>query len=108
MSARRIVRHPPAALTSWTAQRIIAHNTALNSRYLSTDPHFSFIVAVTENIWKSTEHSFGDKSDLSIWLQDEVGENHKDWEWWWSTASKAWLFEFKREEDKVKFILRWL
>ena len=76
----------------------------IDSRYLSTDPHFPFIVSI--NLWSDGgSHPFHD-DDLSCWLLDYIGENHKDWEWWWNGGT--WLFEFKREEDKVRFILRWV
>ena len=77
----------------------ILFSSEIQSRYLSTDPHFPFIALTKDSIWCG---------DLANWLLDYVGENHKDWEWWWSTGCNSYLFEFKNEEDKVKFILRWL
>lgn len=36
------------------------------------------------------------------WLESEIGERDKDWGW------NLHQFCFKHEEDKVKFILKWL
>ena len=42
--------------------------------------------------------------EILEWLLDEVGERHKTWGWDLGISK----FYFVREEDKVKFILRWL
>lgn len=84
------------------------HNSEFDSRWRSINPHFSFIVFIPNrvvNIWTY---------ELAYWLLYNIGTNHEDWEWWWDSEwpssghSAGWKFEFKEEEDKVKFILRWL
>lgn len=83
----------------YSFEQQIPFNSEIKSRYLSIDPHFSFIVLIKDSIWCS---------ELADWLLKYIGENHKNWEWWWSTDLQSYSFEFKNEEDKVKFILRWL
>ena len=70
-----------------------------NSRFRDTTKHFPFITIFENNIWSD---------ELGSWLINTVGENHINWEWWWNMHQNKYLFEFKYEEDKVKFILRWL
>ncbi len=73
-----------------------------DSRWRSANPHFLFITSVpnrTLNIWTY---------ELGYWLLYNIGTNHVNWEWWWDGKDICWKFEFKEEEDKVKFILRWL
>lgn len=38
------------------------------------------------------------------WLESEFGERYIEWDYWFMNHS----FFFKTEEDKVKFILKWL
>ena len=46
------------------------------------------------------------------WLRREVGIEDRDWTWsmveWDDEGVGFDCIQFKREEDKVKFILRWL
>ncbi len=49
--------------------------------------------------------NFGGKvQTLRNWLELEIGEEEVDWSYVWGLN----IFYFKREEDKIKFILRWL
>ena len=41
---------------------------------------------------------------MLIWMESEIGERHDKWDWWITSER----FSFKHEEDRVKFILRWL
>ncbi len=67
----------------------------LDSRYLSTEPHFPFVVSISNFNWTI---------NIERWLLN-TGKNHEDWEWWYDGE---WKFEFKNEEDKVRFILQWV
>ena len=72
------------------------------SRVSSTHPHFLFVACIPAHcrtIWCY---------ELAHWLIYNVGRNNKNWEWWWDDKDACCKFEFKEEEDKVKFILRWL
>ncbi len=71
-------------------------NGLLHSRHLLDTPHFPFVVSFELDIWSP---------ELGTWLLS-IGKNHIQWEWWWQNG--IYNFEFKEEEDKVKFILRWL
>ena len=53
------------------------------------------------------------EDDQINWLESEVGKKEVDWIWLFVSRTGPsekgqWRVEFKREEDKVKFILRWL
>lgn len=43
-------------------------------------------------------------ASLLNWLRSEVG--CENWNYW--TSGSSYQLNFKHEEDKVKFILRWL
>ncbi len=43
-------------------------------------------------------------SDVVCWLESEFGERYIAWDYWFMNHS----FFFKTEEDKVKFILKWI
>ena len=45
-----------------------------------------------------------DYMSMDDWLWDNIGQEEIDFEWGWPLTH---IF-FAREEDKVKFILRWL
>ena len=78
-------------------------DSEFNSRHKSKDPHFQFVVSIQDyNFWKVVDNK------CRRWLLSNVGINHEDWEWWWDGSVRSYKFEFKHEEDKVKFILRWL
>jgi len=72
------------------------YHSEFSSRYRD-DQQFLFIVSIcTDRFWTP---------ELGSWLLQFIGKNHENWEWLWDDT---WIFEFKEEEDKVKFILRWL
>ncbi len=75
------------------------YNGPFGSRYTSNEPHFQFVALLETPLWTS---------ELGDWLLCNVGKNHETWEWWFDTGAQKWKFEFENEEDKVKFILRWL
>ncbi len=52
----------------------------------------------TEEIFWDSDYSW----EIYSWLQNEIGSENWDWSW-----NKRTLI-FANEEDKVKFILRWL
>lgn len=74
------------------------NSSGFDSRFKSNKPHFPFIVEIYD-----INHT---NLKLGQWLLYNIGENHKCWEWWWIAG--YYKFEFKTEENKVKFILRWL
>lgn len=75
-------------------------NSTWGSRYGFETSHLPFIAAIKkDSIWTP---------ELGKWLLENVGINHKNWEWWYDSNEDSWKFEFKNEEDKVMFILRWL
>lgn len=43
---------------------------------------------------------------IVYWLEKEMGPINKNWTYEWNHV--GYDFKFKYEEDKVKFILRWL
>lgn len=51
-----------------------------------------------------TSQSIDDYIAMDNWLWNEIGEEEVDWEW----GQQANYVFFYSEEDKVKFILRWL
>ena len=71
----------------------------LGSRYMQKTLHFPFVVRIYGYDWWTLRKK--------NWMYN-MGTNHVDWEWWWNSSDSCYLFEFKYEEDKVKFILRWL
>lgn len=44
---------------------------------------------------------------MVTWLYSEIGGEEKNWEIF-SVGWRGITFRFKSEEDKIKFILRWL
>ena len=44
--------------------------------------------------------------EIVIWLEKEMGPINENWTYQWDDT--MYSFKFKTEEDKVKFILRWL
>ena len=44
---------------------------------------------------------------IMVWLHAHVGKRHSNWQWKSLDYFKSELW-FKHEEDKVKFILRWM
>lgn len=74
----------------------VPNRILFESRYKSNAPHLPFLVTTRKDIWTV---------ELSYWLLEYVGKNRKDWEWEWNNV---YMFGFKNEEDKVKFILKWL
>lgn len=42
--------------------------------------------------------------DVILWLESEIGERDIEWDYWFTNHS----FFFKTEENKVKFILKWM
>ncbi len=85
------------------------NDTEFESRWMSKNPHFPFVVCIPN--WNSLTNKYHPiwSYDLAYWLLFNVGSNHINWEWLWeSYPVMCWKFEFKEEEDKVKFILRWL
>lgn len=43
--------------------------------------------------------------EIVPWLTNNIGESYVDWD---IILSGSIIFRFKNEEDKVKFILRWI
>ncbi len=56
------------------------------------------------NFQESQKHGSLLPPKIFDWLEDEIGIRRLDWEWDLQNAR----FYFTREEDKVKFILRWI
>lgn len=40
------------------------------------------------------------------WLNANVGRRYGPWNWRWNGDN--WGFDFEHEDDKVRFILRWI
>lgn len=49
-------------------------------------------------------------SHIYRWCNEEFGPCGWTWEYEWDAATdiSGWNFKFESEEDKVKFILRWV
>lgn len=47
-------------------------------------------------------------TQISDWLTSNIGEEKIDWEWYYIGLQNSWQFKFNTEEDKVKFILKWI
>lgn len=43
---------------------------------------------------------------IIIWLENEIGPMNQNWTYEWD--HNKYYFKFKTEEDKVRFILRWV
>ncbi len=61
----------------------------------------------------TTSSSFSAVDHIRIreWLASEIGKENEDWIWTLHFPHDSFSydkFQFKYEEDKVKFILRWL
>lgn len=49
--------------------------------------------------------------EIKKWLFSEVGNEYIEWAWTLHFPAHSFAydkFEFKHEEDKIKFILRWM
>ncbi len=66
---------------------------------------FSYIKTYPVNIENAPDPIFWD--DLCDWMDDEIGEMNWNFEWK-SVVDGDGVVYFNTEEDKVKFILRWL
>lgn len=52
-------------------------------------------------------------NEITTWLKDNVGNEEKDWTWTiffpdGGLVKTFDLFRFNNEEDRIKFILRWV
>ena len=77
----------------------------LRSAFISSD-HFIVIRDTRTSDFEDVLYDMGPPNVIQRWITTEIGKEEEDWAYSKYFDRAIWLF--KREEDKVKFILKWL